>query len=276
MLIQITNRCHQGCPHCMQDSNPLGEHMDFSTFKQVIKFGAFLGCTAFIISGGEPTEHPQFLEFCQHLDQFIVKNKLQAAIAITSNGTWFPAKTDIVKQLSKLRSFSSMQVYTNPKWYKCADFIQNHKDEINAIPGVVVDTTDIRSMQDLGRAKTCAEAQTEVATNKYHMSCLNSHLLFRQINTIQKLKGLVRPGIMCKPMVDFKGDVHMSESWLCPSFGNVNTDYMMEIFNNLRNSQPCYGCSLGKKFMESSDPNIVMARELLSSAPKCGQKANVH
>lgn len=263
MLIQITNKCYEGCAHCMQCSNPNGEHMDFATFKQVVKFGAFLGCAAFIISGGEPTEHPQFLEFCQYLDKYIIKNKMQAAISVTSNGAWFPAKKEMIMQLSKLHSFAGMQVYTNPKWYKSANTILEHREEINAIPGVMVDTAEIRNMQDLGRAKTSVEAQAEVAANKYHMSCLNSHLLFKQINSNQKLKGLVRSGIMCKPMIDFKGNVHLSESWLCPSFGNVNTDYMLEIFNNLRASKPCCNCSLGQKFLKSQDPNIVVAKNLL-------------
>ena len=154
MLIQITNRCYEGCAHCMQCSDHKGEHMDFDTFKRVVKFGAFLGCAAFIISGGEPTEHPKFLEFCQYLDRFIIKNKMTAAISVTSNGAWFPTNKDMVMQLSKLHSFAGMQVYTNPKWYRSADFILEHQDEINSIPGVTVDTTDIRSMQDLGRART--------------------------------------------------------------------------------------------------------------------------
>lgn len=157
-----------------------------------------------------------------------------------------------------------MQVYTNKKWYKDADYILKHKDEINAIPKVSVDTTDIMNMQDLGRAKNNNQAQKEIAASKYHMSCLNSHLLFRQVSPIHRLKGIVRHNLMCKPMVDFKGDVHLSESWLCPSFGNVNTDLMLELFNNLKAAKPCYGCKLGKKFLESSDPNIVRAREVLS------------
>ena len=32
MLIQITNKCHEGCAHCMQCSHPQGKHMDMATF----------------------------------------------------------------------------------------------------------------------------------------------------------------------------------------------------------------------------------------------------
>lgn len=263
MLIQITNKCHEGCPHCMQDSNSNGGMMDFATFKKTLQFGEFLGCPVYIISGGEPTEHPQFLEFCQYLDKFISKSKVRAAFSITSNGTWFPEKIEMVKKLAKLNNLVSMQVYTNKKWYRHADFIINHKDEINAIPKCEVDTTDIRSMQDLGRAKNCKEAQAEVASSQYHMSCLNAHLLFKQVSPTRRLHGLYGLNTMCKPMIDYKGNVHLSESWLCPSFGNVNTDLMLAIFNQLRNAKPCCQCSLGKKFLTSSDIHITAARELL-------------
>ncbi len=158
MLIQITNQCHEGCPHCMQDSNPDGKQMDFFTFKRAVQFGAFLGCSIFVISGGEPIEHLMFLEFCQYLNQFIMDNKLNAVISVTSNGTWFPDKTPMIKELAKLQYFAGMQVYTNRKWYKDAEFIISHKEEINAIPKVHVDTTDIMSMQDLGRAKNNGQA----------------------------------------------------------------------------------------------------------------------
>ncbi|MDE6794023.1 MAG: hypothetical protein K2J63_01810, partial [Muribaculaceae bacterium] len=184
--------------------------------------------------------------------------------SITSNGTWFPERVVEMKKLAKLDHYVGMQVYTNPKWYKDAPFILEHKDEINAIPKVIVDSEEIRSMQDLGRAKTNKQAQAEVANNRYHMSCLNGHLLFKQTSPTRRLSGLDhQPGVMCKPFVDYKGNVHLSESHLCPSFGNVNDDYMLEIFNNLRDAKPCCKCALGKKFLTSKDIKIQVARNLL-------------
>lgn len=266
MLIQITNKCHENCPHCMECSSPDGQHMDFSTFKQAIEFGLFLKNAVYGISGGEPTEHPQFLEFCQYLDKIITLHKALARFSVMSNGSWFADadKVEIVKQLSKLPNYVGMQVYTNPKWYRHADFILQHKDEISAIPGVIVTTSDIMSMQDLGRAKDCPEAMAEVKASPYHMGCLNGHVMFRQLSDSAKMYGLIQTGTMCKPMVDFKGDVHLSESWLCPSFGNVNTDYMLTIYNNLKKSQPCYKCYLGKKFLASNEPKVILAKTILS------------
>mgnify|MGYP001040269877 CR=1 FL=1 len=264
MLIQITNKCHEMCGHCLQCSNPDGKHMDETTFRNALKFAHFLGVSAYVITGGEPTEHPQFFQFCQYLDRFIQKDKLIAGFSITSNGMWFPDRKAEMEELAKLKNYVGMQVYTNPKWYKDAPFILDHAREINAIPKVQVDTDEIRSMQDLGRAKNNGQAQKEVADNRHYMSCLNGHLLFKQVNPTRKLKGLDhQPGIMCKPCIDYKGDVHLSESCNCPSFGNVNDDYMLDIFNNLRESKPCCKCALGQKFLNSTDVKIQVARNLL-------------
>lgn len=264
MLIQITNRCHEGCAHCMHCSNPNGEHMSEATFKNALRFGQFLGASAYVISGGEPTEHPQFLEFCQYIDRFLRQSKSVGAFTITSNGTWFPERTEEMIKLAKLQSYVGMQVYTNPKWYKDAAFIIEHIKELSAIPKVIVTTDEIRSMQDLGRAKTNEQAQKEIAANSHHMSCLNGHLLFKQTSPTRKLTGLDHtPGVMCKPYIDYKGNVHLSESCLCPSFGNVNDDYMVDIFNNLREAKPCCQCALGKKFLKSDNIKIIVARNLL-------------
>ena len=264
MLIQITNKCHEGCAHCLQCSNPEGHHMDETTFKNALRFARFLGVSIFVLSGGEPTEHPQFYDFCEMLNHFIKSSKTRSGFSITSNGTWFPDRIDEMKKLAKLDSYIGMQVYTNPKWYKDADYILNHKEEIESIPKVTVETTDIRSMQDLGRARNNEAAQRQIATNPYYMSCLNGHLVFKQIDQIRRLSGLdVRPGIMCKPMIDYQGNVHLSESCLCPSYGNVNDDYFIKLFKNLQEAKPCCKCALGKKFLTSEDVKIQVSRNLL-------------
>lgn len=264
MLIQITNKCYEGCEHCMQCSNPDGKHMDELTFKNALRFARFLKTEAIIISGGEPTLHPDFFRFCQYLDQYISDYKLVMGFCITSNGSWFPKMTEDIEELAKLKNYIGMQVYTNPKWYKSNSYIMEHRDEISRIPKVMVDTTDIRSMQDLGRAKTSEKAMREVKSNPHFMSCLNGHLIFKQMSIQTKMAGMgLVTGVQCKPMVDYKGNVHLSESCCCPSFGNVNEDFMMNIYSQLKASKPCCQCELSKKFLSTSDPNIAVARKLM-------------
>lgn len=263
MLIQITNRCKEGCAHCMQNSLPDGPHMTIETFRKALQFGAFLNTQVYVITGGEPTEHPQFGEFCRMLDRHIRKGKVKALFTVTSNGTWYPDREDEIERLANLETYAGMQVYTNPKWYKDAEFIIAHKRQMERIPKVIVGTTDIRNMQDLGRARFNEQAQSEIDKNPYHMSCLNGHLMFAQVSPLHRLKGQVKEGLLCRPMIDFRGNVHLSESWYCPSFGNVNTDMMTTIFNTLQRSKPCCKCKLGQKFLMSTDRKILTAKEIL-------------
>lgn len=260
MLIQITNRCQEGCPHCLQDAQPDGPHMDLATFKAAYRFGLFLGQQIFVISGGEPTEHPQFLEFCEELDAQL--RVFGGAFTVTSNGMWFPDRTEEMIQLSKLPTFAGMQVYTNKKWYKDYEFIHSNAAEINKIPKVSV-SEETLYMQDLGRARNNPECQKEVAESPYFMSCLNGHLLSAQISYPLHMGKYSGIGAMCKPLVDYKGDVHLSESCKCPSFGNVVKDAHMDIFHAMRESKPCLGCAGGRKFAQSTRPDIVQARALL-------------
>ncbi len=102
----------------MQCSHPQGEHMDMATFKNALRFARFLGVSSYIITGGEPTEHPQFYEFCETLNRFIKSGKEVGAFTITSNGTWFPERKEEMEKLAQLDHYVAMQVYTNPKWYK--------------------------------------------------------------------------------------------------------------------------------------------------------------
>ncbi|GAY29907.1 radical SAM protein [Prevotella sp. MGM2] len=66
--------------------------MDMTTFKNALRFARFLGVSSYIITGGEPTEHPQFYEFCEALNRFIKGSKVVGGFSITSNGTWFPER----------------------------------------------------------------------------------------------------------------------------------------------------------------------------------------
>lgn len=40
MLIQITNHCTLGCPHCMQCASENGQHMSPEVFAKALEFGA--------------------------------------------------------------------------------------------------------------------------------------------------------------------------------------------------------------------------------------------
>lgn len=287
MLIMITNRCFENCPHCMECSNPQGEMMDEKTFYKAVKFAQFIGSRVITVSGGEPTTHPDFFKFCKALN-----NEYKMPFTVVSNGTWtlphFGSfdwegtsenlilqyhldNEKVVRQIRRMYSdfkfFFGMQVYTNKAFYKDYDEIMAKKSFFASFGGkVVLETSEIRSMQDLGRARKCDLAQKMCDESKYFMSCLNSALVAKQIE-YAKYYGATIENVahhFCHPMVDFNGDVHLSESWLCPSVGNVTKHQFSTIWENIQNYKPCGQCKGYKKFMESKDQKVILARELIT------------
>lgn len=273
MLIQITNHCTMNCPHCMQNSTENGHHMSEEVFKKTLEFGAWSGAWLYNISGGEPTEHPDFGHFMElltkHLEDIHFPIPDLPAFTIESNGEWARSvpKTAAVKKVLKSKRLAGFQISSFKGLYKNYDFIQKYKKKIEALhPRMVVVDTGIISMQDLGRAATSQNPSIEkaITENKYHMPCLNGCLLSKQTDDIRFLStNLFQHAQNCKPFVDWKGNVHWSESICCPSYGNVLTDDFETIWQNLREAKPCGKCRLYKKFLNSTDPKIVHARVIM-------------
>lgn len=248
------------CPHCMQNAVPDGKLMSEETFDAVLRFLRDVNLRFVIVSGGEPTEHPMFLDFCRRLDRNGV------SFTVCSNGMWIgdDAKTRDVEEVSKLPSYNFMQVYTNRKWYRL------HEETVAKIRandsklydlGVKFIDSDILNMQPLGRAKDCPQAMAEVERHSYSVSCLNSHLAAAQTASAEAFfKALETNMVFCKPVIDCDGDIHMSESCQCPSYGNVVADTVSDIWSKIRFSKPCGRCSLYKRLQSD---RFTAVREIL-------------
>ncbi len=77
MIILVTNQCHAGCSHCMQESTPKsGQHMTLETFSKSLDLTARLENMAWMLgtpplvwmSGGECTEHPEILALIEQIE----------------------------------------------------------------------------------------------------------------------------------------------------------------------------------------------------------------
>ena len=260
MLLQITNKCHMMCPHCLQDSKPEGKHMTLETFNKVLQFMLYCGINYVTISGGEPTEHPDIEKICQVLHNHKIR------FSICSNGMW--AKDDsLITKVYGILAMSNcmgMQVYSNPKWYKEHEYIISRKSTTFSHPKIAMPDNDILSMQDIGRARTCEAAKAEALKSPYFMSCLNGCLIAKQAKDLRHFFALfVNNGILCKPLIDYRGIIHMSESWLCPDCGDIMNDTYLQIWCKIASSKPCLGCINSKKFMESNRLDIIHSRKLL-------------
>lgn len=273
MLIQITNHCTMNCPHCMQNSSENGQHMSEEVFRKTLEFGMWSGAWLYNISGGEPTEHPDFVHFIEilsaHLENIQLLTSDFPAFTIESNGEWArdASKTAAVKKVLRLKRMAGFQVSSFRGLYENYNFIQKYKKRIEALhPRMVVVDTGIISMQDLGRASTSQNPsiQKAIAENKHQVSCINGCLLSKQIYDMPWMSHVLFQNAQnCKPFVDWMGNVHWSESICCPSYGNVTTDDFETIWQNLRKAVPCGKCRLYKNLQNSTDPKIVQTRMIL-------------
>lgn len=258
MLLQITNNCLEGCKHCLQDSSPLGDHMPSRIIDASVEWVLHAGFNVVIVSGGEPTLSPFFYYACYALESHGIN------FIVASNGTWCENPNIIgwVNTVLSMEHCVYMQIYSHPKWYKDYGLIMSHKETTFKHPKIHIVTDDIVSMQDLGRAKH--HAQEEVANNKHAMSCLKSTVLARQCKSIQQFALLGSQKVICTPMVDYKGNVHMSESCLCPSCGNVLDDSFETIWSKMHTLNPCMRCKVSQNFKNSGSLNAAIAAKILN------------
>lgn len=260
MLIKLTTQCQMQCPHCMEDAQSDGTMMTMDTLHEAVRFGQYIGCSCFVLSGGEPTENPIVADMCEWL------SSEGMTFSITSNGMWLKDAEHkaSVERITRMQGFAGMQVYTHRRWYREYDYVVAHRSDYERLSGVIVDADATIWMQDLGRARTSNDAQGEVAQNPHFMSCLNATLAARQI-AVPRLYGatLLLHRQMCKPSVDAAGGVHLSESRLCPSVGNVTTDPFADIWARMRRFRPCGQCAGCRRFMESQRPDIARARQMI-------------
>ena len=66
MIISITESCHMGCSHCMDDARPCDKHMSMRTFQDAISFFNQFGGIECLITGGEPTDNPEWIKMLEY------------------------------------------------------------------------------------------------------------------------------------------------------------------------------------------------------------------
>ncbi|WP_084392693.1 radical SAM/SPASM domain-containing protein [Henriciella pelagia] len=66
MDISITNWCDKGCTFCYKSSTRRGQHMKLDDYKWVIDQAAEMGTFQVALGGGNPNQHPDFIEILEY------------------------------------------------------------------------------------------------------------------------------------------------------------------------------------------------------------------
>lgn len=271
MLIQITNTCRMGCPHCMDCALETPQHMADSTFERALEFAYWSGVNVLSISGGEPTEHPKWIEYVMKAAD---SNLGFVSVALPSNGMWLldEAKQNAMLMLMSSYRNLSVQVSSFPGLYrmreeilaKADDFKQRLKAEgVKHRFNVETDRKVIDpKMLALGRAAQNDEYSRLAAESVMTTSCFASALVAAQLPFKDAVSKLETMGKFCHPLVDWKGEVKWSESCLCPGFGKVTDDFS-QLAIKASEWRPCGKCADYKKLLAKSDMKYAVAKAIM-------------
>ena len=241
MLISITESCHMGCSHCMDDAKPCDNHMDFETFKDVVHFFNKYGMLEFVITGGEPTDNPDFLHFLYYAAENIspVNSYGCGHITVTTNGMNLLAKDKAAYNmvLSTKERFGkkvTFQVTFVDKYYPIKI---NLDSPVFKLPNVVV-CTELQSIYPMGRAR-----YNNIPWKSNGSKCFNLRSIMRQRKSLSEtIAILTSMAKFCTPQIDIFGNIKLGESLLCPIASNIYKTEE-EIVNDIYNFK-CRGCDI--------------------------------
>lgn len=241
------------CTHCLGDYTPNGEHMTKQTFIDAINFIIKTNPIIHIaISGGEPTEHPQFTEFMDILISALKKktDNMPKMITITTNGFWCIDHPDEARKIINTGTQIikvNFQVSTDKRYYPIPLDTKNPLWKEN---GFTLCEDCVISMYPQGRA-----LENGLSHNSKAPRCFNFRSFMKTVEPksgfMNKLEmatmGLLMKGYSCTPSIGIHGEICVGESRLCPPAASIY-DSLQEIDNKIINFR-CHKC----EFLLSSE-----------------------
>jgi len=229
MLLKITESCTMGCTHCINDAKPCDRHMTEETLVDAVKFMIENGPVRHIVlSGGEPTEHPEFAAMVAKLMWKLKYNpRIQnqnsfCAVTITTNGFWCIDHPDTMDKLTRLSSDKVVllwQVSTDKRFYPKE---LNLTKKVWRKPNVTLCTDCVEALYPQGRARNM---QYQAKASKcFNLRAITKQLYDRSHNVtlaaiINYMEACARK--FCTPAIHYDGSIGLGESDLCPAAASI-------------------------------------------------------
>lgn len=230
MIICITDRCRMNCSHCMDNCvySDTNSFMDEKTFISSLKFVLdIIGCKLVIISGGEPTEHPDFVNYMYIANDYA--KCYNAAICVCTNGMNFNDE-HILEQIKEFESNGSNVMYqvTNDKRYYPVDVTNIIDNSVFNMENVVY-CDNIEVIYPMGRA-----VQNNIPYQAKASKCFNIRSLTRHQGSLSKaVKILEGIGKFCTPLIDPSGYIRLGESLLCDRIDDYTVNDVIDDISRL-------------------------------------------
>lgn len=235
MVISITEKCRMGCTHCMDDARADSDKfMTKETFIKALRFNLKYD-RSITITGGEPTEHPQFWEFMGIVADELKFNQIAS---ICSNGMNFTdddipkveylkenCKGIILYQISSIKPYYPIFIDLDQKIFKRKDFVVCRK---------------LEKLDEMGRA---AQHKNWIFTSKAP-TCFNIRSIIRSTKDFPMAVSLLRSqNKFCTPQIAYDGSIKVGESTLCPPVAHID-DSLSVIADKIDKFRcnTCQGC----------------------------------
>lgn len=199
--------------------------MEWKTVIDSIKFINKIRCKSLVLTGGEPTEHADFLNIVKYICS---NTPYLLQIIITSNGLYFEKSPEIVKELLDYDKRISIQITNDIRYYPI------HLDGKNDIykSNRVMFCNTVESMYPQGRA-----LENKLPYDCLCSKCFNFISFMHQLKdksieaTVKELEAHFK---FCTPQIDADGTLKPGESSLCKAFGTIYDEDCILVRNILK------------------------------------------
>jgi len=197
--------------------------MTWANIISSISFINRMNCKSLLITGGEPTEHPDFM----NVVKFICQNTLNVIqIVIASNGIYFENNPSILKEIIEFDNRIAIQITNDARYYPKRTNIRN---EIYGLEQVMFCDT-VEYMYPQGRALVNKYSYESKCSKCFNFISITKQIQTKSIaGTINKLESNFK---FCTPQIDADGSLKPGESSLCKSFGSVH-DSDSDLISNI-------------------------------------------
>lgn len=251
MLIHITESCHMGCKHCFEDAKPSNNHMTLDTFENSLEFSRKYDIGINLISGGEPTDHLEFVKFVE-----LACNSSSAGVAVLTNGLWMQDNPDSVKYLNENYSNLYWQVTTDVRYYPIQIDISHPVYQFSRVSV----TSKIGKLYPLGRTVSNSLPWKSKCSGCYNFRAMaamyHQKIIFGQTVTLREIINDYRKlGKFCAPSIAFNGDIKLGETRLCKTCATIE-DSESDILSSIL-SFTCSKCSQVNKSLTPIQKSLI-------------------